>query len=256
MVYDSKNKQMLLFGGTTDGSRANGDVWSLSLAPNIGTWTKYASGGPRARFFHSAAFDASRGWMIVNGGVASGMHSNRENTFDDTWALDVNDNANPMWVDLDTSPQGTKVRVGGTMDYAADATSAVLHGGRSQFQPSGNRPTGNSDGMVCAVVPDTPTPGPTNTPAPRPTAGPGGGGGGVPWTPPAAEPAACPKLQGRVPDAVVQATLGNAPSDYMLCNPNAPISPQNLYRDKLSLQDMNKPYHPIFNRLQWKCGCQ
>ena len=41
-----------------------------------------------------------------------------------------------------------------------------------------------------------------------------------------------------------------------LCNPNAPIGPQNLYRDKLTLQDVNKPYHPIFNRLQWKCGCQ
>ena len=190
--------------------------------------------------------------MIVSGGIASGLHSNRENTFDDTWALDVSDNANPMWVDLDTSPQGVKDRVGATMDFAG---AAMLHGGRSQFQDSGNRPSGNTDALVCAEVPDTPTPGPTNTPRPRPTSS-GGGSGGDPWVPPAPEWDSCPQIQGRVPDAAVQAMLGNPPSEPMLCNPNAPIGPHNLYRDKLALQDGNKPYHPIFNRLQWKCGCQ
>ncbi len=255
MVYDSANKQMLLFGGTTDGGRANGDVYALALAPAIGTWTRIAQGGPRARFFHSAAYDSNQNWMIISGGIASGLHTNRENTFDDTWALDMTDPAMPTWVDLDTSPLGVKDRVGASMAFAANAMSAVVHGGRSKFQAGGNRPTGNSDGLICVDLPDTPTPPPATA---RPTAGPRptGGAGGDPWVPPAAEPASCPQLQGRVPDAAVAAALANPPQDYMLCNPNVPIGPDNLYRDKLSLQDGNKPYHPIFNRLQWKCGCQ
>jgi hypothetical protein len=40
------------------------------------------------------------------------------------------------------------------------------------------------------------------------------------------------------------------------CNPSLAPGPANLPRNSLSLANASRPYHPIFNRLVWKCGCR
>jgi hexosaminidase len=65
MVYDSKNKAMVVFGG--DGqSRWLGDTWILDLQKN--TWRKSNAPGPSARAGHFTVFDPSTGWVIIGGG--------------------------------------------------------------------------------------------------------------------------------------------------------------------------------------------
>ena len=39
------------------------------------------------------------------------------------------------------------------------------------------------------------------------------------------------------------------------CNPGQPASPTNQLRTWLSLQQVSKPYHPLFTSLVYKCGC-
>ncbi|MFQ5492130.1 MAG: hypothetical protein ACE5GE_15545, partial [Phycisphaerae bacterium] len=102
-------------------------------------------------------------------------------------------------------------------------------------------------------VPPTATTGPTRVP---PTPGPGPTG--QPWQPPAPNPQPCDQITNRVPNAVIAQALaskGTDPSNFLLCNPGLPISPYNHYRDRLSLQDFGKNYHPVFNPVQWQCGC-
>lgn len=41
----------------------------------------------------------------------------------------------------------------------------------------------------------------------------------------------------------------------VLCNPNAPSGPFNGRRRSLNLIDGGKPYHPVYNSLIFKCGC-
>jgi hypothetical protein len=40
------------------------------------------------------------------------------------------------------------------------------------------------------------------------------------------------------------------------CNPNIPGEPGwNDTARSLTLHDLGKPYHPLFNTFEWKCGC-
>jgi hypothetical protein len=41
----------------------------------------------------------------------------------------------------------------------------------------------------------------------------------------------------------------------MLCNPNVPAGPLNSVRRSLSIANPAQRYHPIMNRLVYKCGC-
>ena len=257
-VYDSTAKRILVFGGTNDISRGNSDLVALDVSdpdPSKAKFTTVASSGRAPRvFFHSAAFDPGRNMMIVNGGVSQGFLASNESTENKTYGLDLAATT-PTWMDMGTSLQD---RVAGVMEWDANHGVAIYTLGRKKYNGNPMQPQNvvrTSHGLICTEVQPTATPGPTNTPAPTRTPG-GPGGSTDPWMPPSPEFESCPQLQGRVPDAAVQAALGNPPSSPMLCNPNVPIGPTNLYRDKLSLQDNNKPYHPIFNRLQWKCGCQ
>lgn len=261
MVYDSDNDQMLIYGGTTDGSRASGDVFALELDPdpaNLGTWTKIASGGPAARYLHSAAYDESRKWMVIHGGVTRGIQSGQEQARDDTWALDLTDPMNPTWVDLDTKTAQIADRVGGSMVYADNHMSVLTHAGRSEYTTGSQRTTGNTDALECM-----PAPTPTNTSPPVPTSTPGGAtpgpGPGPTWEPPAADYTACPRLVGKVPQVVIDSALANPQTVQgygILCNPGIPPSPSNVYRDSLNLQNPGIPYHPTFNRVVWQCGCR
>ena len=62
-----------------------------------------------------------------------------------------------------------------------------------------------------------------------------------------------------MPDVVILNALAH-PNDTMayggLCNPHAPPSIWNGRRTWLGLRDMGRPYDPIFNSVQWRCGCR
>jgi hypothetical protein len=41
----------------------------------------------------------------------------------------------------------------------------------------------------------------------------------------------------------------------MLLDPGKPHSPANPYRECLSLMNIAMPYHPVWNKPQWRVGC-
>lgn len=86
------------------------------------------------------------------------------------------------------------------------------------------------------------------TPAPKPTQDPS-------QPPPAVE---CRHIQGKVPPAVISAAMANpnTVAGWLLpVNPNMPAGPGNPLRHSLTLTDVGKPFHPLYNDLVWKVGC-
>ena len=85
LVYDSRNRVMVLFAG--DGqSRYLADTWLYSVSAR--TWRKSrAPGGPPARAGHFTVYDPQTGWVLVGGGY------NRVN-LTDLWAYDA---AGDVW---------------------------------------------------------------------------------------------------------------------------------------------------------------
>ena len=158
------------------------------------------------------------------------------------------------------------------MAYAPLHQGVVLTGGRrvSKAQPPQDVQR-DSNILQCAdqatslPPPDTAVPSPTTPPtAPvtslpppiTPTATPVVG----PPTQPAPGGQVCPFIQrfGRVPAAAIANAMANPASisGYSkLCNPNAPGSAANPPRRFLSVLNINKPYHPLFNGLVFRCGC-
>jgi len=107
---------------------------------------------------------------------------------------------------------------------------------------TGATPTTPAPAPTAPAAPTTPAPGPTAPP--QPTAAP--------------QPEECPHLAGRVPAQARADALANPGSVYgygLLCNPNLPPSPFNTVRDRLTIKNASKPYHPLYNALQWSCGC-
>lgn len=95
-ICDPVTRRMIVFGGTNGTIRFE-DVWTLNLtgAPH---WQQLTlSGGPGARAFASAIYDAANRRMVVYGG------SNDGGTLADAWALSL-DGA-PAWSPI--TPSGT-----------------------------------------------------------------------------------------------------------------------------------------------------
>jgi CubicO group peptidase (beta-lactamase class C family) len=90
-------------------------------------------------------------------------------------------------------------------------------------------------------------PPPTATVAPQPTE-----------PPLVVQPESCPRVEALVPAPALQAALAN-PREVrgygQRCFPEQPVSPFNPLRKRLGLQNPNRPYHPVFNDLMFKCGC-
>ena len=77
MAYDSARGRVVVFGGTTGGNNAIGDTWEYDGAD----WTEVtpASGSPSARWSVHAAYDSTRGKVVLFGGT---------NGNDETWEWD------------------------------------------------------------------------------------------------------------------------------------------------------------------------
>jgi hypothetical protein len=135
-----------------------------------------------------------------------------------------------------------RVRVGGASGRYSLQGVANFSGGRS-FNAS-------SDVEVECLPSPTPPASPTPLPA-------------SPTRPPSPTPAddeafVCNQIVRRVPPAAISAALANPAAVYGWmdpANPALPPGPNNPLKRWLSLSNLNKAYHPIFNALVFKVGC-
>jgi hypothetical protein len=264
MVYDAPRSRMLIFGGTDNITRGNGDVLVLDLSdpdPSKATISQLSTTGTGpSTYFGGAVFFADQDWLVAYGGVQRDFMQSTEATETKTYGLDLAQTP-AAWVNL--NPAGSPgTRVGGTMEYAPNHKGAVFALGRDKSD--GDPQTiekiqRTSYGLTCEVQVVTPTTPPVATTA-VPTSG--TPGTVVPPTVPPATPkpgqSVCSYVQIRVPQAVVNDALAN-PQNYagygMRCNPNVPASPWNIERTTLALQNPKALFHPLFNTVIWKCGC-
>ena len=266
-VYDSAGKRVLIFGGTGDIKSGRNTLAALDVSNPDPAQAKLAnvaaSGSAPSIYFHGAAYDPGRNWMLVYGGVTRDFLQTNESTYTTTMALDLGATPNATWKNL--APTGTPgERVAGQLVFVPKHSGFAMILGRKKITFSGATPQPapstqkTIQGLTCqevTVPTNTPVP-PTITPGgptvtPRPTNTPG----------PTAGPAIgkeCPGLSAKVPPAVVANALANPDSVQgweQLCNPGLPPSPWNVQRQWLSLQDIGKPFNPLFNSVVYKCGC-
>lgn len=268
MVYDSANKRMLIFGGTSDGNRGLDKIEALNLDADP-TKAKFAAvtatGSSQLSFLGGAAYWAANKWMVVAGGASTDLFLAKENANSKTIGLNMADPAKAVWTDLKATAND---RVGAAMEAVgnADFSGVVLTGGRAKLTanivdatgvPATVKITRAVQGLTCTAV-NVPTAGPTSGAAtatstgPRPT-------DEVRPTPPLIDtPEICEAIKSRVPNAVINEAVA-APDKVggygMPCNPNLAPGPNNPPRRYLGLRNPNNVYHPIFNSLVWKCSC-
>ena len=114
MIYDSKRKVTVLFGGMgRTPKEIFGDTWEYDGA----SWKKIDINGPSPRISMGYAYDEKRGMFLLFGGAsASGFEK-------DTWGFD-----GKTWTKL--SDTGPSPRVMGYMTYDKKRDRTVLFGGR------------------------------------------------------------------------------------------------------------------------------
>ena len=129
IVYDEKRARTVLIGGSTPGVQGPlDDTWEYD-----GTaWTRVATGGP-ARVAAAAAYDSSRGLVVLFGGRS------REAFVQDTWAWDGS-----AWRLL--SETGPARRGLSAMAYDRARDRIVLFGGRHKYPDGDLRDTWEWDG--------------------------------------------------------------------------------------------------------------
>ena len=128
-------------------------------------------------------------------------------------------------------------------------------------------PTITPSPMPATPIPPSPPPPPTATPSPLPSTT-------VAPSPPPATPGAAPpstatpgspavpvsrNVRERIPPSVIAWALANPEKVggwNQLERPGLPPGPYNRRRTCLSLQNPSAPYHPIFNGLVFRAGCQ
>ena len=257
MVYDSAGKRMLIFGGTNTIQSGQSTLLALDLSdpdPDKASFSTLATTGRAPSvLFHGAAYDPVQNWMIVAGGATNNFLTNREATENNTHALDLGQTP-PAWVSLTSY----RDRVAGAMAYVPNHGVAVFTLGRNKVtNPESPRIDRRTDALVCGAAPPPTTPPPVEPTTPAPTQ-PGPGPTAPPQPTPVPAPEECAFVANKVPGQARADALANPASVYgyqMLCNPNLPPSPFNTMRNRLSMQNAAKPYHPMYNGLVWSCGC-
>ncbi len=136
MVYDSKRKRTVLFGGMgTSPDQKYSDTWEYDGE----NWTKVSDSGPGPRTGSGYTYDSKRGMLILFGGDGTdGV------THHDTWGWNGME-----WKKL--SESGPSARVMGYMTYDKDRDRIVLFGGRPQW-PNDVNDTWEWDGTTWSEV--------------------------------------------------------------------------------------------------------
>lgn len=125
MVYDSKRKQVVLFGGVGEApSRGQpqphfNDTWIW----NGKQWRKASNEGPPARARHAMAFDRRAGVVLLYGGSVDGSRE----LFDDLWQWD-----GQRWTEIKLTGVSPGKRALHVMTYDAARGRTVLYGGTGE----------------------------------------------------------------------------------------------------------------------------
>jgi hypothetical protein len=130
MIYDSKRKKTVLFGGMgTSPDKSFGDTWEFD-----GTrWNKVTETGPVPRISPGYTYDSKRGMMIIFGGWPKGPLVN------DTWGWNGKE-----WKKL--ADAGPPARTMGYMAYDKERDRIVMFGGRLGW-PNDTNDTWEWDGV-------------------------------------------------------------------------------------------------------------
>jgi hypothetical protein len=130
MVYDSVNKQLVVFGGFggDTGTQVNmNDVWVLSLTKNRRSqWRQLSPSGtaPSIRRTQQLIYDTANSRVIVYGGW------NGSTSDGSVYALDMTPGSE-AWSTLTTSGTGPTVRVQHTAIYDSANRRMIVYGGRN-----------------------------------------------------------------------------------------------------------------------------
>jgi hypothetical protein len=118
MVYDSKRKRIVLFGGY-DGNNRLSDTWAYTA----GGWKKIAASGPPGLLRHAMAYDAKRDRIVLFGGYSNSGYNG------DTWLWN-----GTKWTK--SAAKGPSPRSGAFMCYDAKNGIVLLFGGDSGDWPN------------------------------------------------------------------------------------------------------------------------
>ena len=125
MTYDSRNQQVLMFGGLDINSKELNDTWAYSLATD--TWRMVSPPvSPPARFDHGLAFDGSSGRTVMFGGAVSRYGVSYTN---ETWSYDGTNNS---WTNLTPAASPSPRKAFG---MACNGAGKVFVFGGSIYQP-------------------------------------------------------------------------------------------------------------------------
>jgi hypothetical protein len=143
-VYDWAGSNMIVFGGSTNGTSGGGclaDTWVLSNANRVGgtpTWTNLTTSGgpPTARVGHSAVYDPTSNSMIIFGGQDC---SSPAVDLGDVWVLSHanGQGGTPTWTQLSPTGAGPSPRFYHTAVYDPNTNTMTVFGGNSGSSGSG-----------------------------------------------------------------------------------------------------------------------
>ena len=118
MAYDSQSDRVILVGGYTQSGQPDYDIWAYDF--NANTWTSMDPlDKPRARVYHSMAYDFQSDRVILFGGSDFIQGA----VLNDTWAYDLESNT---WTYMATRPPG---RFEHAMAYDSASDRVILFGG-------------------------------------------------------------------------------------------------------------------------------
>lgn len=137
LVHDPVRDVLWLQGGNGNGGinpTPLGDLWRYDIAAN--TWTQVAAqGGPGARMWHTALFDAARDRLVVYGGADETAFNDDARYFSDLWAYDPEADA---WSELPFGVFGPAGRFWGAITHDTAEDRYLLFAGHDDGQ-LGNR---------------------------------------------------------------------------------------------------------------------
>jgi N-acetylneuraminic acid mutarotase len=120
MVYDAKNDQVIMFGGT-DSTALFADTWAYS--PSVNAWKNLNPSGqvPSGRAAMAMVYDPASGKVVMFGGIEKNA------LLGDTWIYDPGTNA---WTEVTTTGAGPSARGGHAMVYEPATGKVLLFGGK------------------------------------------------------------------------------------------------------------------------------
>lgn len=131
-VWAPSEDAMITFGGrrTEAANTAENSVWAYTFG-GTPTWTRVnASGGPSARFAHTAVYQDAAVRMIVFGGT-----NNWTTGMNDVWALKfLNGFASAEWVEVETTGTPPRARYDHAAVYVPELDWMIVVGGTANGQ--------------------------------------------------------------------------------------------------------------------------